>query len=232
MNPAVLALAAVGVVLLGLSPPARTRRPRTDRALSLPRPGVGTAAILVAIATAVVVASPAGVLLGIAAGVAVRAVVPRLQPESERRRVRALARQAPLTVDLLAACLASGAGLDDALEASARAVGVPTSDVLLTATAALRLGADPIVVWRTVGQLEQLGGLARAAARSHETGAPLAHLLPRVADDVRATYRSHVEARTRTAAVRLMAPLGVAFLPAFVLLGIVPVVASWVGVLL
>jgi Flp pilus assembly protein TadB len=187
--------------------------------------------VLVALGAILLVGVPAGILVGAAVGLGVRLVVPRLQSETDRRREHLVARQAPLVVDLLAACLASGAAVEDALEASARAVGEPTSDLLLTATAALRLGADPLAVWRTVGQLDQLGGLARAAARSHETGAPLAELLPRVADDVRSRYRAQVEARTRTAGVRLMAPLGIAFLPAFVLLGVVPVVASWVGVL-
>jgi hypothetical protein len=116
--------------------------------------------------------------------------------------------------------------------AAARAVPGSAGEVLATATAALRLGADPVDVWRTVGELPELAGLARAASRSAATGAPLATLLPRVADDLRATHRSAVEARTRTAAVRLTAPLGIAFLPAFVLLGVVPVVASWVGTLL
>jgi hypothetical protein len=41
-----------------------------------------------------------------------------------------------------------------------------------------------------------------------------------------------VEARVRSAGVRLTAPLGLAFLPAFVLLGVVPVVAAWVTALL
>jgi hypothetical protein len=68
-------------------------------------------------------------------------------------------------------------------------------------------------------------------ARSQQTGAPLSTLLPRVAEQARAAHRVRAEARIRTAAVRLTAPLGVAFLPAFVLLGVVPVVASWAGLL-
>ena len=103
--------------------------------------------------------------------------------------------------------------------------------MLARATSGLRLGADPALVWSEVARDDALAPLARAVSRSQQTGAPLAALLPRVADQARAEHRGRAEARIRTAAVRLTAPLGVAFLPAFVLLGVVPVVASWVGTL-
>lgn len=226
-------LAGLLVVVLMAAPRAGRRRPRAAaRRPSLPRPGLRTSAAVSALGVAVLVGGGAGVVLGAAAGVAVLVVVPRLQTDADRARRRDLAREAPLVVDLLAACLASGASVESALAAASRAVPGATGEVLATATAALRLGADPDDVWRTVGELPELSGLARAAARSAQTGAPLATLLPRVADDLRAQHRSDVEARTRTAAVRLTAPLGVAFLPAFVLLGVVPVIASWVGTLL
>jgi len=232
--PVVLAVALVLVAAAAPStvPPARPASRATRARPSLPRPGARSAAVVVALGAAVLLGGAGGAALGIALGVATWMVVPRLQTSADRSRRLELARQAPLVVDLLAACLASGASVEAAVAAASRAVPGAAGDVLSTATAALRLGADPVDVWRTVGQLPELSGLARAAARSAATGAPLATLLPRVADDLRATHRSEVEARTRTAAVRLTAPLGVAFLPAFVLLGVVPVVASWVGTLL
>lgn len=229
--PAVLTM-LLAVVLLSpssvpLSRPAavRVRRP-------LPRPGARSAAVMVAIGAAVLLGGAVGVVAGTLLGALTWGGVPRLQSSADRARQLQLARQAPLVVDLLAACLASGASVESSVAAASRAVPGAAGEVLATATAALRLGADPVDVWRTVGELPELAGLARAAARSAATGAPLAALLPRVADDLRATHRSTVEARTRTAAVRLTAPLGVAFLPAFVLLGVVPVVASWIGTLL
>ncbi len=237
MTPLIPVVLAVALVLVAVatptavpvlrpgSTPTRARPPR-------PRPGARSAAAVVALGTAVLIGGAGGAALGLALGVATWVVVPRLQTSADRSRRLELARQAPLVVDLLAACLASGASVEAAVAAASRAVPGAAGDVLSTATAALRLGADPVDVWRTVGELPELSGLARAAARSAATGAPLATLLPRVADDLRATHRSEVEARTRTAAVRLTAPLGVAFLPAFVLLGVVPVVASWVGTLL
>lgn len=235
MSPILIALMAVLASRLAGAPVAGRRRvlgspPRPTR--RLPRPGVNVAAVLVALATAALLGGGVGAGIGAALGVAVRVGVPRLESRAERRRRDLMARQAPLAVDLVSACLSSGASLEASLMAAARAVGSPTSEVLGAAVASLRLGADPAGVWRAVAEHDALGGLARAVARSQQTGAPLSDLLPRVADEIRAARRARVEARIRTAAVRLTAPLGAALLPAFFLLGVVPVVASWVGVLL
>jgi Flp pilus assembly protein TadB len=233
VTPVVLAsLASLAVLLLARPPGWRPARSARGARRSLPRPGVSTAAVLVALATGALLGGGTGLVVGMGLGVLVRVGVPRLENEADRRRRSLVARQAPLVVDLVSACLSSGAGLEVSLSAAARAVGAPTSEVLLEAVAALRLGAEPAAVWRRVAETEALGSLARAAARSQQTGAPLADLLPRVADQVRAQQRAQVEARIRTAGVRLTAPLGGALLPAFFLLGVVPVVASWVGVLL
>ena len=71
--------------------------------------------------------------------------------------------------------------------------------------------------------------LAVAVARSADSGAALVDALATAADDLRAQRRSQVEADARKVGVRLTAPLGLAFLPAFVLLGVVPVVVSLVS---
>jgi Flp pilus assembly protein TadB len=191
-----------------------------------------TVAVLAGIATVAVLGGTGGVVAGVLVTVVVLAVLARLEPLARRRHREAMERQAPLVVDLVAACLVSGAPLERSLDVAAAAVGPPASDTLVRAISALHLGAEPAVVWAEVACEDALAPLARAVARSQQTGAPLSSLLPRVADQARALHRARAEARIRTAAVRLTAPLGAAFLPAFVLLGVVPVVASWVGALL
>lgn len=235
MSPAVVGLLAALAAATALAPGPRTprrtsghrRRGSTDRTAARSRPVA--APLLAAVAVAVVAGGPGGVALGAVVAVVVVVVLSRLEPGARRRHREAIERQAPLVVDLVAACLASGAPLERSLEVAATAVGEPISAVLERATASLRLGADPGVVWARVAEDEALSGLARAAARSQQTGAPLSSLLPRVAEQARAAQRARAEARIRTAAVRLTAPLGAAFLPAFVLLGVVPVVASLAG---
>ena len=246
MIPAIPAAAAVAAVLVVLDP-VRHRRPvrRTaGRAEGSPyedSDGDGRARtrvlrvlgpVVAGAAAASLLSGSGGVVAGVVVTVLAFVVLGRLEPANARSRREALERQAPLVVDLVAACLASGASLERSLDVASAATGGPAAEVLGRATTALRLGADPVVVWTDVARHEPLAAMARAVARSQQTGAPLATLLPRVADQARSAHRTRAEARIRTAAVRLTGPLGVAFLPAFVLLGVVPVVASWVGRLL
>jgi pilus assembly protein TadC len=64
--------------------------------------------------------------------------------------------------------------------------------------------------------------MVRAAA----SGAPVAETLTRLADDSRAAARVAAVTAARRVGVQVVAPLGLCFLPAFVLLGIVPVIAG------
>lgn len=235
VSPLVIGLLAglAAWVLVGSRLTSTRRAPAPVPALPRRRlPSSSLAALVGACGVAWVVGGVSGAGLGVLVGIGVRVGLPRLESAGGRRVRERLERQAPLVVDLVSACLASGSPLEPALVAAARAVGDPAASVLISAVAALQLGADPATVWRDVARSEPLAGLARSVARSAETGAPLADLLPRVAERARASHRAGVEARVRTVSVRLTAPLGLAFLPAFVLVGVVPVVAAWVSVVL
>jgi hypothetical protein len=90
----------------------------------------------------------------------------------------------------------------------------------------LRLGADPVEAWRAVADDEVLAPVAHAACRSADSGIRLAGGMEQVAADVRAQVRATAEARAHRAGVLAMAPLGLCFLPAFVCIGVVPVVVG------
>jgi pilus assembly protein TadC len=77
-----------------------------------------------------------------------------------------------------------------------------------------------------------LAPVARAVARSAESGSRLAAAFDRLAADRRAALASGGLSRARSAGVIAMAPLGLCFLPAFVCLGIVPIVLSLFGTVL
>ena len=236
MSPGLLgALAGLAVLLV----PAQRLRVRSGPHASPSRPrwavGRGSrlvAALVVGSGTAALVGGMAGFIAGAGAAVATAAALARLETGAHRRTREAVERAAPLALDLVAACLASGATVEASVGAAASAVGGPAGSLLREAVSAARLGAPPSTAWRDVAAQPALAGLARAVVRAHDTGAPLGDVLPRLAAQARATRRATAEARVRTASVRLTAPLGLAFLPAFVLLGVVPVVASWVGALL
>jgi hypothetical protein len=54
----------------------------------------------------------------------------------------------------------------------------------------------------------------------------------RLSDDLRRQVRAEVESRARAVGVKAALPLGTCLLPAFVLVGVVPLVAGSVSVLL
>lgn len=173
---------------------------------------------------------------GAVAAVVCLVVVPRALRRLESRGTRdtreALERQAPLLADLLSATLAAGATMRDALQVSSEAVGSPSRESIGPVVVAIDLGADPATAWTTVGVPDAHRAIVDAVARAQDSGAPISVLLARVADDLRRERRREVEVAARSAGVRAVAPLAACFLPAFLLVGVVPVVASLAGGLL
>ena len=150
----------------------------------------------------------------------------RLEPPSVRRRRERLAAAVPHAVDLMAACLAAGLSPAAAVEQIAAAVDEPLAGELAALGSRLRLGVDPATVWRDLARHPQLGGLGRTVSRAVESGASVADAMGRLAEDLRRLNRAAVESRARAVGVKAALPLGVCLLPAFVLVGIVPVVAA------
>ena len=161
-------------------------------------------------------ASLAAVLLPGALAVTWRLGRQRQESDVIRRR---RARDAPRAADVVALCLDAGATVPVALRETAVVIGGPVALDLEEAATALSWGAD-------LGDLCAGSALVSALARSAMTGAPAAALLRQLADDQRARRRWELLDGARRAGVQAVAPLAVCFLPAFVLVGIVPVVVG------
>lgn len=137
-----------------------------------------------------------------------------------------------LCADLMAACLAAGATPGEAAGAVGDCLGGPLGAALIRAQAELRLGAEPVECWQRLGLLAGAREMARCLARASTTGsAPVAEIA-RLAADIRAAHGRSALARARRAAVLATAPLGVCFLPAFLLVGVAPVVMGLAGTVL
>lgn len=188
--------------------------------------GAWAAAAVTAVACAVLIGGLAGIVTGVVAAAVCQRVLVRLEPRAARTERRRLAADLPAAADLLAACLLSGAPMVDAAEAVAAALDGPLSGPLREVAAAIRLGADPPEAWRALDARPELAPLSRAVARAMAGGAPLADALTRLADDRRRSLRAEAAAAAHRVGVRAAAPLGLCFLPAFVLIGVTPVVAS------
>lgn len=129
---------------------------------------------------------------------------------------------AAVVIELVAAALSCGLPPGAALAAVARAAGGRCARDLQPVVDALRLGADAAVAWGRAAPEHR--ALARTMLLAERTGAAAAAALRRAAVDERAARRRRAQVAARRLGVRLVLPLGLATLPSFVLLGVVPVV--------
>ncbi|BCJ52844.1 hypothetical protein Asp14428_43190 [Actinoplanes sp. NBRC 14428] len=143
-------------------------------------------------------------------------------------RARAVA-DLPLGADLLAAALRAGAPVDRAVTAVADALGGPLGERLDRTGRSLRLGADPPEAWQHLSDVPGAARLTAAAIRSSASGGALAGAFTRLADDLRADRAIAAESAARRSGVLIVLPLGLCFLPAFLLAGLVPVVIAVLG---
>ncbi|MCX2182246.1 type II secretion system F family protein [Streptomyces sp. SKN60] len=134
------------------------------------------------------------------------------------------ARQLPLAADLLAACASAGAPPGESAEAVGRSLGGPVGERLVRTAAELRLGGEPAEVWRRFGAIPGAEGLARCLERAASSGAPAADAVARHAEGLRAARARTAAARAQRAQVLITAPVGLCFLPAFLAVGVAPVV--------
>lgn len=162
----------------------------------------------------------AAVIVGMWVAIA-RLELPGVRAEREAAR-RDLA---PL-IELLAAGLTAGSPPGQALDIACLALPGAAADRLRVVRAQLALGADPERAWSEATNDSVLAPLARSMARAQRTGAPIADTISRLAADLAEQARARVEERARAVGVKAAVPLGLCLLPAFLLIGIVPVAAS------
>ncbi|AGB26132.1 Flp pilus assembly protein TadC [Mycobacterium sp. JS623] len=135
------------------------------------------------------------------------------------------------SLDVLAACLRSGMAVSTAASATAPSAPAPLAAVLSRAADLLALGAEPSTAWTTVsGSADKnVDALLRLARRSAASGAAMAQGVAELADQSRHDAAAAATAAAERASVLIAGPLGLCYLPAFVCLGIVPVVAGLAG---
>lgn len=225
-------LAAAGALLLAGGRTGRARLlamggDRSRASSSLPT-GVRVAVVAVAVAGLAwaVVGGAGGAVTGLLAGGAVVVAGRRLTaPPAARTGPGDLA----AAWDLLAVCLRAGLAVPVAVEAAAERLPGAAGETLRRTAGLLALGAGADQAWAGPAALPNMATFGRAAARSAATGAALGRTAEAEATRLRAELADLAEARAQRAAVRITAPLGLCFLPAFLVLGIAPVVIGLAG---
>jgi Flp pilus assembly protein TadB len=225
-----LVLVAVAV-LLG------TGRPGASRLRGVPEPATGpvpvlrtawlaAGAVAVAVLGWALVGPAAGIAAGIVAGGAGGVARSRLdRPRAPATDGTALA----AAWELLDVCLRAGMPVSAALAAAAAPLDGSAGTALRRVAGLLELGAPAVEAWRGSGDVPGLAVLARAASRSAATGSALAQVAAGESARLRAELVDSAQARAQRAGVLVTGPLGLCFLPAFLVLGIAPVVVGLAG---
>jgi Flp pilus assembly protein TadB len=194
------------------------RRVRVPSAHLLPFAAAASTGVLVTMIAGWLAALPIAVLTWFAARRLLRKPAPAADPLS-----------LAAGWDLLAACLRAGLPVPAAVRAIAGRIPGDGGKALRATADLLSLGADPIEAWRPAAKVPQTAALARGARRTARSGTELATVAAGLAADVRASANDISEARAQRAGVLIAGPLGLCFLPAFLCLGIAPVVAGLAG---
>ncbi|GAA0496694.1 type II secretion system F family protein [Streptomyces olivaceiscleroticus] len=183
-----------------------------------------------------VVAAVTGfVLVGGAVGAAAGAGTAYATRRRRRQaRVRSAARaeeaavreQLATAADLLAGCLAAGASPAEAAAAVGESLGGPVGERLRHTAAELRLGGEGEASWGRFAELPGARELGRCLARADISGAPAVESVARIAADLRSEWCRAATEAARKAGVLVTLPLAVCFLPAFLTLGVAPVLVG------
>lgn len=196
------------------APPRRSHRP--DPAV--------LAAVCTLLVLFLLLGWPFGVVMGAALSPIAHSAVGRLESAASRERNAKIAAQLPGALDLVAVALEVGRPPSVALDLAADATNDPLRAELGHLANKLAIAGDPIAVWSSVVDDPVLAPVGRAFRRAETSGMPVAQVITGVADELRRERRTLRREASRKVAVRTAAPLGVCFLPAFFLIGIVPTI--------
>jgi type II secretory pathway component PulF len=127
-------------------------------------------------------------------------------------------------LDLIALTLGTGCAVIEAVQFVAHGNGTPAGRQLAQVAAAVRWGLPWSQAWQLAGPVWSSARSAMAVAE--HAGVGPAGALQRAAHELRERHTQRAELAAARLGVRIVLPLGLTFLPAFVLLSVVPIVLA------
>jgi Flp pilus assembly protein TadB len=188
-----------------------------------------SALALTGLALASVVGAVPGLVVGGVAAVVGDRLLARLEPAAVRARRARMIEDLPALADLLAVTTRAGVPTGRALSVCADAVGGPLGAAVGQVATALALGAEPVRAWASLAADPVTAPLAVAMTRTATRGLAPAAALVGCAGQARRSRANAAARRAQAVAVWSAAPLGLCFLPAFVLVAVVPAVVGGLG---
>jgi pilus assembly protein TadC len=136
-------------------------------------------------------------------------------------------RDTAMMLELIGAMLDAGSGIGRALELVSDSASPEYHQSLRPVVSALAIGADWETAWRSSeARSPELLVLRQALGFAALTGAPSSAILYAQAARLRRERFRAAEKRAAALGVRLVVPLGLCSLPAFICLGVVPVLLA------
>ncbi|KAA8820963.1 type II secretion system F family protein [Bifidobacterium vespertilionis] len=138
---------------------------------------------------------------------------------------------ATLLLEMLAVSIRQGASIPRALDAVGTAWGGECGGLMIRTAAALHRGAGWPNAWALACGDERFGPLMMLVADTLEPSwrhgsSPLPHI-EAAAEQIDKDSRRRIEEAAAKLGVRMLVPTGLCFLPSFILIGIVPAIASF-----
>ena len=202
------------------------------RPAALPARARAIGATGVALVVLVLMGSVGALMWAVPAGLLVFWGLGRLETNGAARRRAQLVAELPAALDLLSACVMAGMPLRTATAAVGAAVGGVLADRFGTVVSHTAAGFGDSDAWASLGSDDVLGTVARDLARAADAGTSVGGMLARHAESARAAAQASAVARARAVGVRTIVPVSVCYLPAFFLIGVVPVIAGVLSTLL
>ncbi|MCL2782984.1 MAG: type II secretion system F family protein [Propionibacteriaceae bacterium] len=168
-------------------------------------------------------------VIGAAVGTAAAVWLQRRVPSQDAARQRQLVAEFPLVLGFLAAVVESGAPVRFAAEAVADVADAENAQRLRNVLARCDVGFTDAEAWRTLADDPVWGDVARELARCVITGAATGEVLRTTATQARKTAAAAAITQARSVGVASTLPLVCCFLPAFLLVGVVPIIGGLIG---
>ena len=219
------ACAAVAAAVWSLPRGSVRRRLPFRRPMRVPTSRSSVMAAGAGLSVLIVVNGVTGVLMGTALAFGLYRWMTLQRSRDDRARLAKRALALPVALDVLAACFTVGASQQQGLDAVASSVRGSLGDDLRIVSRALDGGADAHEAWTLIDAPDLLA-LGVILSRAEISGAPVTPLLALLADQQRQRARGVAMDAARALGVRVTGPLGLCFLPAFVLIAVVPLVIS------
>jgi pilus assembly protein TadC len=206
----------------------------SPRASALPTRtrGIASGGLAITVVLAVSGPLPVALAVGLALGAVAFWMLGRVETGGAAAIRAEVVADLPAALDVLAACVTSGMPLRSATGAVASAVGGQLGERLASVASRTAAGFSDSDAWAALKDDEVLGPVARDLARAADAGTAIGALLARHAETARSAAYAAALARAKAVGVRTIIPVSVCYLPAFFLLGVVPVIAGVLTALL